>query len=206
MPHTHRMNVQHPFILILVRHGMTEWSASGRHTGLSDIPLTPEGRLQAEQAGIALQALLQGERVSLYASPLSRAMTTAALLDIGEATPLPDAHEWDYGSYEGRTTREIQQDEPGWNIWKGGVPDGETIDDVGLRADRVIDAIRQGSSPAVLVAHGHFLRILASRWVGQHPEVGQHLALETASISTLGYERDVPAILVWNSTSHLDHS
>ncbi len=200
------MNVQQPFILLLVRHGMTEWSAAGRHTGLSDIPLTPEGRLQAEQAGLALQNLLQERKVALYTSPLSRAMTTAALLKIGEATSLPDAHEWDYGSYEGRTTQEIQQDAPGWNIWDGSVPGGETISDVGERADRVIAAIRKGDSPAVLVAHGHFLRILASRWVGQHPRIGRHLALETASISTLGFEREVPAILVWNSTAHLDRS
>lgn len=200
------MNVKHPFILLLVRHGMTEWSATGQHTGLSDIPLTQEGRLQAEQAGLALNSLLHGKHVALYTSPLSRATTTAALLNIGEATKLHDAHEWNYGSYEGRTTHEIQEERPGWNIWDSGVPEGESIEEVGARADRIIATIQQGSSPAVLVAHGHFLRILASRWVGQEPRVGRHLVLDTASISTLGFERDVPAILVWNSTAHLNHS
>ncbi|WP_406281665.1 histidine phosphatase family protein [Embleya sp. NBC_00896] len=190
--------------LMLVRHGETEWSRSGRHTGLTDIPLTPEGEAQAKAAG----ALLAGRGFGLaLVSPLTRARHTAELAGITGTRIDPDLVEWDYGGYEGITTDEIRETVPGWYLWRDGVipgnaeHPGESIADVGRRVDRVLDRVRPvlaSGQDAVLVAHGHLLRVLTARWLGLPPEDGRLFRLETARLSTLGYEREEPVMLGWN--------
>jgi probable phosphoglycerate mutase len=182
--------------LWLIRHGETEWSRVRRHTGRSDLPLTPEG----EQAARALAPRLDGVHFDLVlASPLSRAWRTAELAGLTpEGEPL--AVEWDYGQYEGATTEQIRQTRPGWSVWSDPVLGGESIDQVAARADAVIDRIRrQAPKRAVLVAHAHFLRILAARWIEQQPQLAERLNLQTAAISVLGWDRSVPVIDRWNS-------
>jgi broad specificity phosphatase PhoE len=187
--------------LLLVRHGETEWSRAGRHTGRSDLPLTDEGRRQAEQ----LRGRLAGrtfERV--LSSPLSRARETCRLAGCGEQAELRDELlEWDYGAYEGLTTLEIRARVPGWNLWRDGCPDGETAADVGARVDAVIGELRALEGDAIAFAHGHVLRVLAVRWIELEPPVGANLALGTASVSVLGRERETPAIWLWNGAAHL---
>ncbi|GCD99823.1 histidine phosphatase family protein [Embleya hyalina] len=190
--------------LMLVRHGETEWSRSGRHTGLTDIPLTPEGETQAK----AVADLLVGREFGLtLVSPLSRARRTAELAGITGGTPEPDLVEWDYGGYEGITTDQIRERVPGWVVWRDGVipgdaaHPGESIADVGRRVDRVLEKVRPvlaRGEDAMLVAHGHLLRVLTARWLGLPPEDGRLFRLETARLSTLGYEREQPAMLGWN--------
>ncbi|WP_406298784.1 histidine phosphatase family protein [Embleya sp. NBC_00888] len=192
--------------LMLVRHGETEWSRSGRHTGLTDIPLTPEGEAQAK----AVADLLAGHTFPLaLTSPLVRARHTAELAGITGAEVEPDLVEWDYGGYEGITTNEIRESVPGWFLWRDGVPPGdadhpgESIADVGRRVDRVLARVRpvlEGGEDAVLVAHGHLLRVLTARWLGLPPQDGRLFRLETARLSTLGYEREQPVLLGWNVT------
>lgn len=189
--------------MFLVRHGATEWSVSGRHTGRTDVPLTDAGR----SAAARLTGRLAGEHFALVlTSPLSRAAETCRLALPGtEAEPVDDLMEWDYGDYEGRRTAEIRTERPGWLLWSDGVPNGETADQVAARVDRVIERAR--SEPAdgdvALFAHGHILRVLASRWLGQPPSFGGHLLLATAALSVLTYERGLPALSLWNDTSHL---
>ncbi len=186
----------------LVRHGMTEWSSKGRHTGLTDIPLTPEG----ERAALALRSVLAGHAFALQlTSPLVRARHTA---DLAGFTPEvdPDLREWDYGEYEGRTTAEIRSERDGWTIWNGGTPGGETVDDVAARADRVIARARAASGDTILFAHGHLLRVLGARWIGAPPSAAAHLLLSTAAVCVLGWERLTPALARWNDTSHLDRA
>lgn len=183
--------------IVLVRHGETEWSASGRHTGRTDVPLTAQGERQAK----ALIPLLEGRDFALVlSSPLQRAVRTAELAGLPDVELDPDLQEWDYGAYEGLTTAEIRERRPGWFLWRDGVPDGETLHDVGARADRAIARIRQGLSQGdvAVVAHGHFLRVLAARWVGLDPSCGAHLALDTATVSSLGFEHAEPVIRRWN--------
>ena len=184
----------------LVRHGSTEWSQNGRHTGRTDIPLTPAG----ERAAAALRPVLAGRRFALVlSSPLQRARRTAELA--GETPEIDDdLLEWNYGQYEGRTTHDIRQERPGWGIWKDGVLGGETADQVAARAARVIARVRAVEGDCLLFAHGHLLRILGARWIGAPPTAGQHLLLSTAAVSILGYERETPALARWNDTSHLD--
>ena len=183
--------------IVLVRHGETEWSRDGRHTGNTDVELTDVGRRQAE----ALRAALAGrafERV--LTSPLVRAADTAELAGYGEAAERRDElREWDYGAYEGRRTAEIREERPGWTLWLDGVPEGETIAQVALRVDSVLDELRQVEGTALVFAHGHLLRVLAVRWIGQEPETGRHLALDPATIGVLGHERETPVIRVWNA-------
>jgi broad specificity phosphatase PhoE len=187
--------------VVLVRHGETEWSRTGRHTGRTDIPLDPEGEVQARLLG---PRLAQWKFAEVLYSPLQRARRTCELAGLmAGARPDPDIQEWAYGAYEGRTADEIRADRPGWVIWKDGVSGGETLADVGRRADAVIERVRGVAGDVALFAHGHFLRILASRWCDLPALAGESLALSAAAVSVLGYEREDPVIWLWNDTSHL---
>ena len=182
--------------LTLVRHGETEWSRSGQHTGTTDIPLTDRGR----EVAVGLEASLRGREFALVlTSPLSRARETAALAGFPDAEVDDDLREWDYGEYEGLTTPQIRETRPGWFLWEDGAPGGEAIEAVGARVDRVIARARAADGDAVAFAHGHLLRILASRWLDKDPRFGRHLILSPATFSVLGAERAAPAIEVWNA-------
>jgi probable phosphoglycerate mutase len=196
--------MDHMSELMLVRHGETRWSRSGRHTGLTDIPLTAAGERQAKAVGDALAGRAFGLAL---VSPLGRARHTAELASITDPVIEPDLVEWDYGGYEGITTDEIRESVPDWYLWRDGVipgdaeHPGESIADVGRRVDRVLDRVHPvlaAGSNAVLVAHGHLLRVLTARWLGLAPQEGRLFRLETARLSTLGYEREQPVLLTWN--------
>jgi len=182
--------------IVIVRHGETQWSRSGRHTGRTDIPLDALGREHAT----GLRGYL--ERLSptlVLTSPLVRASETCELAGFGEVSVVDDdLAEWDYGEYEGRTSAGIRESRPGWTIWADGVPGGESIGDVGRRADRVIDRARSTGGHTLCFAHGHLLRVLAARWVGLPPIGGRMLALDAGSVSVLGWEREVPVVQRWN--------
>jgi broad specificity phosphatase PhoE len=182
--------------LFLVRHGQTEWSRTGRHTGRTDVPLEAEGRAEAEAVG----GVLGGLTFSLVlASPLRRAAETCRLAGFGAAAePCSDLLEWDYGAYEGRTSGEIRAERPGWTLWADGVPGGETAADVGRRADRVVARALAAGGDTLCVAHGHVLRVLAARWTGLPPAGGRLLALDAGSVSVLGWERETPVVERWN--------
>jgi broad specificity phosphatase PhoE len=185
--------------VVLLRHGETEWSRDGRHTGRTDIPLTPKGEAAARAVGPALAA----RKVALVvASPLTRAVRTAELAGATDIRIDDDLREWDYGGYEGRTTPDIQVGRPGWYLWRDGVPPGddehpgETVAQVGERADRVLARIRPAldDGDVLLVGHGHTLRVLTARWLEQPPDHGRLVALDTATLSVLGHEHDLPVI------------
>ena len=181
--------------LWLIRHGETEWSRSGAHTGLTDLPLTAAGceaatRLAAPLAAHAFALVLR--------SPLQRARETARLAGFPDAAIEPNLVEWNYCDYEGRSTPQIQVDRPGWNLWRDGVPHGETVEQVGARADAVIARALAADGDVALFAHGHVLRILTARWLGLPADGGRLFALGTATVSTLGYERDTRVITRWN--------
>ena len=183
--------------LWLVRHGETEWSAAGRHTGVTDVPLTEAGERQAR----ALAPMLADIKPALVlCSPRRRARDTAQLAGVHIDEVTEDLAEWNYGSYEGRTTQDIRAERPGWSIWAGGVPGGETEAQVGTRADRILrratDALLDG--PVVLIGHGHFSRVLGARWMGMPVAGGAHLLLGTAAPSILGAQYGAPAIVRWN--------
>lgn len=180
----------------LIRHGETEWSLSGAHTGRTDIPLTPRG----EQRAALLGRYLNGRPFSLVlTSPLERARETCRIAGYGGVAQVePDLIEWDYGAYEGRTTDEIRKDRPGWSIWEGGVVDGETIGQVAARAGRVIDRATQAEGQAALFAHAHILRVLTACWLGLPPVTAKRFALDTASLGILGYERETRVMRSWN--------
>jgi probable phosphoglycerate mutase len=189
--------------LILVRHGETEWSRAGKHTGRTDVPLTPAG----EAAAAALAPMLaRWNIVAVFTSPARRAITTAALAGLDNAKPDPDLWEWDYGGYEGLTTPQIREQRPDWYLWRDGVipgdaeHPGETVDQVGQRADRVLDRVRPllDSGDVALVAHGHVLRVLTARYLGLEPTAGRLFRLDTGTISTLQSEHDEPVISSWN--------
>jgi broad specificity phosphatase PhoE len=185
-----------PAELWLIRHGETEWSRSGAHTGRTDIPLTDAGREQAAALGRVLAAR---NFALVLASPLQRARDTCRLAGLdGRAAIDPDLREWDYGDYEGRTTPEIRNHNPEWSLWKSGVPNGETVDEVASRAERVLARASAAAGEVALFAHGHILRVMAACWLGLPPGDGKLLALGTASISTLGYERETRVITRWN--------
>ena len=183
----------------LVRHGETEWSKSGQHTGRTDIPLTEAGERQAT----ALGGLLARRPFALVlSSPLGRARETCRLAGYADAVVLTDdLREWDYGDYEGRKTADIRKEVPDWTIWAGPVPGGETIDQVAQRTRRVIDRAAAAGGDAALFAHGHVLRVLAACWLGLPPDGGRLLALGTASLSVLGHERETRVITTWNRTA-----
>ena len=180
----------------LVRHGETEWARLGRHTSRTDVPLTEPGRSQA----VAVARTRAGATFAeVFTSPLSRALDTARIAGFGErAELLDDLREWDYGADEGRTTPDIRADRPGWTIWTDGPRDGETIAAVGARADRVVARVQAATGDVLLFAHGHVLRILAARWLGLPAIDGRLLALSTATVSVLGWERETAVILRWN--------
>jgi broad specificity phosphatase PhoE len=182
--------------IVLVRHGETEWSRAGKHTGRTDVPLTEQGRREAEAVG----AVLRERRFDLVlTSPLARAAETCRLAGLGDvAEPRDELREWDYGAYEGRKTADIRKERRGWTLWRDGVPDGETAAEVGARVDRVIDELRASDGDAVIFSHGHLLRVLAARWLGLEPAAGRLFALDSGTISILGYEREAPVIRVWN--------
>jgi broad specificity phosphatase PhoE len=187
----------------LVRHGETEWAKLGRHTGRTDIPLTDPGRDQARALGRRLASHSFG---LVLTSPLSRAAETAEIAGHGEtAVRDDDLMEWDYGALEGRRTADIRIEMPGWTIWRGPWPEGETVDDVGARADRVIKRIRaaQADGDVLVFAHGHLLRVLAARWIGLPPASGGLFELSTATLSIVGWDREAPSIELWNEACHL---
>jgi broad specificity phosphatase PhoE len=181
----------------VVRHGETEWSLSGQHTGVTDIPLTENGRAVARR----LQPILAKVSFSLVlTSPLGRARETCELVGLGgRATVEPDLMEWNYGEYEGLTAKQIHAKRRGWVIFRDGSPGGETPEDVAVRADRVIARVRAAPGNVALFAHGHIFRVLVSRWIGLPPAAGQHFLLDTATLNILGYYRDSPAVKVWNA-------
>jgi len=182
--------------IVLVRHGETEWSRDGKHTGRTDVPLTDVGRAQAER----LRGLLAGRRfASVLTSPLSRAADTCAIAGFGaHAERVDGLMEWDYGDYEGRTTADIRAERPGWSVWTDGCPAGETPADVGRRADAVIDRLRQGDGDVLVFGHAHMLRVLAVRWIDLAPDAGGRFALDTARLSVLGHERETSVVRQWN--------
>jgi broad specificity phosphatase PhoE len=189
--------------LIVLRHSETEWSRAGRHTGRTDIPLTPRG----EAAAVALAPMLARRHImAAFSSPAQRAARTAELVGLAEAKPDPDLWEWDYGGYEGLTTPQIQERRPGWYLWRDGVipgdaaHPGETMQQVGARVDRVLTRVKPllADGDVVLVAHGHVLRILTARFLQLEPTDGKLFRLDTGTVSTLGLEHDEPVILSWN--------
>ena len=186
------------FEVWLARHGETEWSLSKRHTGRTDIPLTPHGH---EQARILAPTLAEPDFARVLCSPLLRARQTceeAGLIDRAELRD--ELIEWDYGDYEGLTTAEIQAEhQPGWLLWTDGCPGGEAADEVAARVDRVIAELRGLDGDSVVFAHGHVLRVFAARWIEQEPTAGQRLALATGTLSRLGIEHDYPVIRAWNA-------
>jgi broad specificity phosphatase PhoE len=187
-----------PGLIVLVRHGETAWSRSGRHTSHTNVALTAEGRAQAKR----LASLFDGRSIAeVRTSPLDRASETCALLGLAQRAIIDDdLREWDYGDDEGVTTDEIRVSRPGWTVWRDGPLGGERIDDVARRVDRVIERARHAASAGdvVLVGHGHCLRVLAARWLDADPHFGQYLALDAGSMSELGFEREQPVVRTWN--------
>ena len=187
--------------LILVRHGATEWSVSGKHTGRTDVPLTDEGRQMAAMAG---NRLADFHFHLVLTSPLQRAVETCAVAGFAsQAEARSDLMEWDYGDYDGRTTADIHKERPDWNLWRDGTPNGENAQMVGERADRVIAEVRAAGGDVALFAHGHLLRVLCARWLDLPPEDGALFALATGAISILGYERAQAVISRWNDDGPL---
>lgn len=182
--------------LWLIRHGETEWSASGAHTSRTNIPLTDKGRAQAA----AIRGYLKAQRFSMViTSPLLRARETCHIAGFDEVAQIgPELSEWDYGRYEGRTTEEIRSEIPGWSIWHSNPPGGQTLDEVGGRAEKVVAQCLETGGRIALFSHAHFLRILAAVWVGLPPWAGSLLAFHTGSISTLGFEHENRVIEIWN--------
>jgi broad specificity phosphatase PhoE len=182
--------------LWIVRHGETEWSLAGRHTGRTDLPLTAEGERQAS----ALGPILRRRFALVLTSPLRRARDTCRLAGFGDvAQAEPDLAEWDYGRYEGKTSREIEESDPSWTIWTGCVPGGETGEEVAARADRVITRATSAAGDVLLFAHGHLLRVLAARWLGLSPSEGRLLGLDPATLGILGHERAARVVRMWNA-------
>jgi broad specificity phosphatase PhoE len=186
--------------VVLVRHGETEWSAAGRHTSRTDLPLTERGRSRA--SALASAPELAGRSFGLVlCSPLRRARETCSLAGFEDRAEIcEDLREWDYGSYEGLTTPEIRARDPSWNLWRDGCPGGESPAQVGERADRVLSRLRDGtgSGDAVAFAHGHFLRVVAARWLSMEVAAGARFALAAGSLGVLGYERETEVLVRWN--------
>jgi probable phosphoglycerate mutase len=182
--------------LLLARHGETEWSLNGRHTGTTDLPLTENGRRRARD----LAPRLVGRKFALVlTSPLRRAVETCELAGLGDQAQVrDDLHEWDYGDYEGITTAEIQERDADWSLWRDGCPNGEKAADVGARADRVIAEAQGADGDVIFFGHGHMLRVVGARWVDLPPGDGGVLGLGTGALCTLGYEHGLPIIVHWN--------
>jgi probable phosphoglycerate mutase len=182
--------------LWLIRHGETEWSLSGAHTSRTDIPLTERGK---ERAAKIRDYLAQRKFSLVLTSPLQRARETCRIAGYADVAQIDDnLREWDYGIFEGRTTADIRKDQPDWSIWDSPVPEGEPVEHVAARAQKVIDRALQAGGDVALFAHAHILRILAATWLGLEPRGGRLFALGTGSVSTLGYERETRVISTWN--------
>ena len=188
----------------LGRHGETAWSLSGQHTGRTDLPLTERGERNARALGQRLRGLVFAR---VFTSPLQRAVRTCELAGFGAVAEIDsDLVEWDYGQYEGRRTAEILAQRPGWQLFRDGCPGGESPDEVGARADRVMARVRALKDNVLIFSSGHFLRVLAARWLGLDAAGGRYLMLSTASLSALGYEHNLaePVIRLWNETRHIE--
>jgi len=181
----------------LLRHGETEWSLNGQHTGVTDIPLTENGRMAAR----LLKPILAKVTFTLVlTSPLQRARETCELAGLGQfANVEPDLIEWNYGEYEGLTTEQIRSTRPGWSVFRDGCPGGESPEQVGARADRVITKVRAAEGNVALFGHGHFSRVLAARWINLSANYGENFLLDTATLSILSYYRESPAFQIWNA-------
>ena len=182
--------------VFVIRHGETEWSLSGQHTGTTDVSLTDNGRQQAER----MRPVLARQTFALVlVSPLQRAHETCGLVGLAESAIVdPGLMEWSYGEYEGLTPRQIQAKRPGWLIFRDGCPGGETPGQVGARVDQVVARVRLAEGDVALFAHGHVLRVLAARWIGLPPRAGQHFLLNTGTMSILSYYHEIPAVRIWN--------
>jgi broad specificity phosphatase PhoE len=181
----------------LLRHGETEWSLNGRHTGVTDIPLTENGRMVAR----LLRPVMAKETFALVlTSPLQRARETCELVGLGKQAKVEtDLIEWNYGEYEGLTTEQIRRTRPGWSVFRDGCPGGESPEQVGARADRVLAKIRAAGGNVALFGHGHFSRVLAARWINLPASYGEHFLLDTATLNVLAYYREAPAFKIWNA-------
>jgi probable phosphoglycerate mutase len=187
----------------LARHGETAWSLTGQHTGFTDLPLTERGERNARRLGQRLAGLVFAK---VFRSPLQRATRTCELAGFGSAAEADrDLVEWNYGEYEGLRTAEIHAKRPGWELFRDGCPGGESPEQVGVRADRVVSRVRAINGDVLIFSSGHFLRVLAARWLGLEPAAGRFFMLDTASLSVLGYERSLsrPVIRLWNDTRHV---
>jgi broad specificity phosphatase PhoE len=191
------VSASHPPRVFLIRHGETAWSLSGQHTGVTDIPLTENGRVVA----LRLAPALAQERFALVlSSPRQRAVETARIAGLGDVTAIdPDLAEWDYGQLEGLTTPQIRETIPDWTVFTHACPGGESAAQVAFRADRVLARARAAEGDVALFSHGHMGRVLAARWLGLPPQEGRHFLLGTATLNVLGWERNTPAIAIWNA-------
>jgi broad specificity phosphatase PhoE len=190
-------------VVYLARHGETAWTITGQHTGLTDLPLTERGEANARRLAGRLAGV---PFAKVFTSPLKRAMRTCELAGFAQAAELDhDLVEWDYGRYDGRRTVDILRERPGWQLFRDGCPDGESLQQVAERAERVVARVRQAAGNILIFSSGHFLRVLATRWIGIAPINGQALMLSTASLSALSYENTLsePAISFWNDTHHV---
>ena len=192
-------------VVYVARHGETAWSLSGQHTGLTDLPLTERGEGNARRLGERLKGL---SLAKVFTSPLQRATRTCELAGFGAAAEVDrDLLEWNYGEYEGRRTAEILAERPGWQLFRDGCPGGESPDQIGARADRVVSRLRAIQGDVLLFSSGHFLRVLAARWLGLEPAAGRYFLLSTASLGMLAYEHNnlsEPVIRLWNDTRHVE--
>jgi broad specificity phosphatase PhoE len=189
-------------VVYLARHGETAWTISRQHTGLTDLPLTTQGEAEALRLGDQLEGLTFS---AVLTSPLQRALRTCELASFGSVAHVdPDLVEWNYGAYEGRTSADIHAERPDWQLFRDGCPGGESPDQVGARADRVIRRVRAIGGDVLLFSSGHFLRVFAARWLGLDPGAGRYFLLGTASLSVVGYEHDrsEPAIRLWDEMPH----
>jgi broad specificity phosphatase PhoE len=190
-------------IIYLARHGETAWTLSGQHTGLTDLPLTEQGERNARNLGVRLRGLSFSQ---VLASPLQRAIRTCELAGFKAYEIDRDLLEWNYGQYEGRLTKDIHAERPEWQLFNDGCPGGEMPGEVGIRADRIIARVRAIPGDVLIFSSGHFLRVLAARWLGLEPACGKYFLLSTASLSALSYEHTLaqPAIRLWDDTRHVD--
>ena len=189
-------------VIHMARHGETEWTVSGRHTGLTDLPLTPRGEVEAYRLGERLQGL---SFALVLTSPLRRAVQTCELAGFGSVAQVePNLLEWNYGAYEGRTSADIHAERPGWQLFRDGCPGGESAPQVGARADQVVRRVQAAQGNALLFSSGHFLRVFAARWLGLEAGAGRYFLLTTASLSAVGYEHDTsePVIRLWDENPH----
>jgi broad specificity phosphatase PhoE len=183
--------------IVVVRHGETEWSATGRHTSRTDLPLTEEGR---RRAGALREALAGWSFALVLCSPLRRARETCELAGFGSEAEICDGlREWDYGEYEGLTTPQIRETNPDWSLWRDGCPGGELPEQVGARADRVLSRLRAAGGDGVAFAHGHILRVVTARWLGMEPAAGARFALKAGALGVLGFERETEVLDRWNA-------